>query len=121
MGHSSRAQVEQGLLIECTHGCAVGALHVVGEDLESWSGVNLGVLGEQQVLIGLAGVRTRRAWPHDDTSVEYSVAAFVHDSLVQLAAGATGRGVLDQNRIVMVLFASWEIQAVDADVSPFAL
>ncbi len=99
----------------------MGALHVVGEDLESRPGVDLGVVGEQQVLVGLAGIRTGRVRPHDDASVEHPMPAFVHDSLVELAAGAPGRGVLDQNRIVVVLVASWQVQAVDAGLRPFAL
>ena len=56
LGHSTRAQVEQGVLVQSAHRCAVGALDVVGEDLEARPGIDLGVVGEEQVLVRLAGV-----------------------------------------------------------------
>ena len=88
--HSTRAQVEQGVLVEMAHCCAVGALDVVGEDFEARPGVDFGVVREEQVLVRLAGVGAERVRSDDDVSVEHAVSVFVHHTLVELAAGARG-------------------------------
>ena len=99
----------------------MGARHVVGEDLEAGAGVDLGLVGEEQVLVRLAGVGADRAGPDDDMAVEHAVAVVVHDALVELAAGAVRRGVLDQDRVVVVLVAAGQVEAVEADLGAFAL
>ena len=121
LGHSTRAQVEQRLLVETPHGCAVGALDVVGEDLEARPGVDLGVVREEQVLVRLAGVGAGRLRADDDVPVEHAVPVFVHHALVELTAGAARCGVHNQDRVVVVLVAAGHVQAVEADVCPFAV
>ena len=53
------------------------------------------------LLVWLASV-PGASWQDDDASVEHSVAAVGGDALVELAAGAARRGVLDQDRVVVV-------------------
>ena len=59
------AQVEDRVLIELADGRPVGALHVVGIDLELRLGVDLRLVGEQQVLVGLLGVGLLGVLVHD--------------------------------------------------------
>ncbi len=56
LGQSTRAQVEQGILVQMAHRCTVGALDVVGEDFQARPGIDLAVVREEQVLVGLAGI-----------------------------------------------------------------
>src|SRR5665213_1122879 len=114
-GHSARAQIEQDFLIEGTYRGAVGALHVVGEDLESRPSIDLAVLREQQVHVGLVSVRTVSARPDDDPTIEHTVAAAVHDPLVELVADTTRCDVLNENNVVVVLISARPVQTVDAD------
>src|ERR1700681_3362059 len=52
---SARAQVEQGVPLNLADGGPVGAFHVVGVDLQLRLGVDLRVIGKQQVAGGLLG------------------------------------------------------------------
>src|SRR5713226_4213113 len=53
---STRTQVEQGVPLNLADGGPVRALHVVGVDLQLRLGVDLRVVGKQQVAVGLLGV-----------------------------------------------------------------
>ena len=55
-GDAAGAQVVQGGLVELADGGAVLAGDVVGQDLESGLGVDLGPVGQQEVVVGLLGV-----------------------------------------------------------------
>ena len=70
---AARAQVEQRLLVELADRRAVRALHVVGVDLQLRLGVDLRVVGEQQVMVGLLGVGLLRVLADDDPAVEDAV------------------------------------------------
>ena len=63
------AQVEQRLRIEIADRRAMGALHIVGEDLEFGLQVDLGALAEQQALGGLAAVGAVCAFRHADLAL----------------------------------------------------
>src|SRR5207248_758861 len=53
---AARPQVEERVLVELTDGGAVRALHVVGEDLQLRLGIDDRALGNDQVLVDLAGI-----------------------------------------------------------------
>ena len=58
--HATGAEVKEGIPVELAHGGPVGALDVVGVDLELGLGRDVGVAGEEQVAVGLVGVRLLR-------------------------------------------------------------
>ena len=97
---AARLQVEQRVFVELADGGAVGALHVVGEDLELRVGVDLRVVREQQRPIGLLGVGLLRVGTHEDAAVEHRLRLAGQDALVELVAGAVRRGVVDRGVVV---------------------
>ena len=81
----------------------MGALHVVGEDLEFRLVVHGAALGQEQrrrhhAAVGLLGVGR-----HDDLALEDAGRLAVDDGLEQLAAVAMGHGVVDHQRRVGML------------------
>ena len=67
------AQVEQRILFDLADRRAVSTLHIVRVDFQLRLGVDLGVVGEQQVAVGLLGVSLLRVFVDDDPSVEDAV------------------------------------------------
>src|SRR5262249_20564871 len=63
---ATRHGVEQLVAIDLGERRAVGAAHVVREDLEAGDGVRMGLLGEEQVAILLIGVRLLCVLLHAD-------------------------------------------------------
>jgi hypothetical protein len=57
----------------------------------------------------------------DDVSVEHPVAVLIRDSLVELAARAMRGDVFDEDRMVVVLIASGQVETIQADLGAFAL
>ena len=90
----------------------MGALHVVGEDLELRLGVDLGPVAEQQVAVGLLGVGLLRLGLHEHLAVEDRARPAVEDALVDLPAPAVGLVVVDGGVVVHHLLAAGEVEAV---------
>src|SRR5436309_5413951 len=86
---ASASQVEDRLRCQLSLGRAMGALDVVGEDLELGLTVDLDAVGEEQMLVGLGGVGLLSVRAHDDSSVEDRSGRAVEHTLVELLAGAT--------------------------------
>ena len=61
-GDAPAAQVEECIVVEAADGGSVGAAHVVGQDLQPWSGVGFCVRAEDQVPVGLMGVGGDGLW-----------------------------------------------------------
>jgi len=95
--------------------------HVVGEDLEPWAGVDLGVVREEQVLVGLAGIGAKGARTDDDVPVEDPVPVAVDDADVALLTHAVRRGVLDEDRVVVVLGTAGEVEPVEVCLGAVAV
>src|SRR5664279_5140943 len=116
LADAARLQVEQGFGVELADGGAMGAAHIVGEDLQLGFGIHHGVVGEDQVLIGLLGIGLLGVLADDDLAVEYGVGLAVEDALVEFVAGAVRHGVVDQGVIVDVLRAVDDVEAVEGGV-----
>src|SRR5918911_2317173 len=67
---AATGEIEKLLLFELPDGCAVGALHVVRENLQLRLGVNARFVREQQVLVRLHRIRLLRALPDKDFSIK---------------------------------------------------
>ena len=102
---AARAQIEKRVLFDLADGRAVRALHVVGVDFKLRFGVDLRLIGKQQVAIGLLGVGLLRVLVHDDAAVKDAMCAAVENAVVELAAAAVRLGVLDEHVIVEMLAA----------------
>ena len=118
---AARLQIEQRLFVELADRRAVGALHVVGEDLELRVRVDLRVVGQQQRAVGLLRVGLLRVVPDDDPAVEHRLRLAGEDALVELVAGAVRHRVIDRGVVVDQLLAVGEIHAVHRAVGAFAL
>ena len=114
------AQVEQRVLLDLADGGAVRALHVVGVDLQLRLGVDLRVVGKQQVAVGLLGVGLLRVLVHDDAAVKDAVRLAIENPVVELPAAAVRAGMLHQHVVVQVLAAIADEETVDQALSPFA-
>ena len=85
-------QVEERVLVQLADGGAVGALDVVGVDLEAGPGVDRRLLRQQQVAVRLAGVGPDGARRHHHLAVENGARLVGEHVLEQLAArGVPGR------------------------------
>ena len=117
---SARAQIEECFLIDLPDGCAVGALHIVGVDLQLGLGINLRVIGEEQVAVGLLGIGFLRIFVNDDSAVKNTVRVVIEDAVIELAAIAVRAGMLDQHVIVYMLMAAAEEETVDQAFAAFS-
>ncbi len=117
--NATRAQIKQRILFNLADGRAVRALHVVGVNFELRLGVDLRVVGEQQVAIGLLGVGLLRVFVDDDASVKNAVGMIVENAVVELTAAAVRAGVLDQHVVIEMLAAVADEQAIDQALSAF--
>ena len=98
----------------------MGAFHVVGVDLQLRLGIDLGVVGKQQVAVGLLRVRLLRILVDDDASVEDAVGVAVENAVVELPAAAMRAGVLDEHVVIHMLPAAGDEQAVDQALAALA-
>ena len=96
----ARAEIEERLIVELTHGRAVRALDVVGENLELRLRVDLRILREQQRAVGLLGVGLLSVRSDDDLAVEDAARAIRQDAFVDLAAAAVRPSVIDRRVVV---------------------
>ena len=117
---AARAQVEQGVPLDLADGGPVGALHVVSVDLQLRLGVDLRVIGKQQVAVGLLGVGFLRILVHDDAAVEDAVCVAIEDPVVELPAAAARTGMFYQHVVVQVLVAIADEEAINQALAPFA-
>src|SRR5579883_1774592 len=117
---AARLQIEDRILFHLTDGGAVRTLYVVGVDFKLRLGVNLRVIAEQQVPVGLLGVGLLRIFVDDDTPVEDTVRLLVENAVVKLTAGAVRFRVLDQHVVVEVLMAAADEEPVDEALAALA-
>src|ERR1043165_6870779 len=107
------AEVKNGFLVQLPDRRAVGALHVVGVNLELRLGVRGGVVGKQKILIGLFRVGFLRDLLHEDAAVEDALGFVVEDAVEVFVAGAMRLGVLDNHVVIGQLLAAREIEPVE--------
>ena len=92
------------------------ALHVVGLDLEAGQGVGLGVGREQEVAVGLVGVRALGVGRHLDEAGE-NRAGLAQQRILEEEVGLRLAGGVDLQRpLVELLLAGGDGDAVEADV-----
>jgi len=98
----------------------VCAFHVVGVNFELRLGVDLRIVGEQQIAVRLLRVGLLRVFMDDDASVENAVRMAVEDSVIKLPAAAVRAGMLDQHVVIQMLVPVADEQAIDKALSAFA-
>ena len=82
---AARAQVKERRIVELANGRAVAAFDVVGVYLEFRFGVDLGLLGEQEIVIGLVGIGPIGAFVDDGLAVPDTAALAIEYAPVFLA------------------------------------
>ena len=98
----------------------MSTLDVVGKDLQLRLGVDHGVLGQQQVLVGLLGVRLLSVLVHVDLAVENPLRSAGEDAFVELAAAAVRLLVVDPGVVVGVLAAVQQVEAIEGAIAAFS-
>ena len=106
-------EIKNRLLVHLADGGAVGAFDVVGEDFELGFGVNDGVVGEEEVAVGLFGVGFLGVLADKDFAVEDAVGAPGEDAVVEFVAFATGVGVIHHGVVIGQLVAPDQVEAVE--------
>src|SRR5258708_29679767 len=117
---SARAGIEGRFCFEFADGRAVRALHVVGVDFKLRLGVNLCVVREQQVAVGLLGISLLCVLVDNDSSVKYAVRFVGQNAVVKLAAAAMRAGMLHEHVVVQMLASGSDEEAVDQALATFA-
>ena len=110
---AARPQIEQHVLVHRPGRAAVGALDVIGVNLQRGLAVHGRVVAQQQRLAGLLRVRLLRELADEDFAFEHAAGFVGQHVLVQLVAGAIGGGVVEQRVIVAVLLAAEDDQPVE--------
>ena len=117
LGNAARLAVEQQILVKIGAGRAMAADDVVGVDLQLRLGVELGIRRQHQHLRHLLAVGLLRVRAHDDLALEDAARVPVEHALEQLAAGALGNRVVDDERRVDVLVAAGQEGAGQVDLA----
>ena len=97
---SPGAEVEECVLVQPADGRPVGALHVVGVDLEPGTGVDHGLPRKEQVAVRLGRVGPDRARRHHHLAVEHGARLVGEHVLEELAARGVPGGVDDEGVLV---------------------
>ena len=100
------------MVAPCVH------LYVVGVDLQLRLGVDRGIVGQQQGLVGLLGVGLLGVLANEDLAVEDAVGLAVENALVQLMAGAVRPGVVDLGVVIDMLRPVDDVQPVQGASDP---
>lgn len=83
--------------------------------------VSTSARSERSRFVRLARVGPRSAVAHHDVAVEHAVAPVVGDPHVALAAGAARGAVLEEDRVVVVLVATGEVNTVEVGGRPLPI
>ena len=117
----SRAEIEQGVVVDVTRRRGVLAAHVVREDLELRRAADASRPREQQVLILLLSVGLLSVLSNDDAPMEDPFRLAVQDALEELPAGPMRAGVVDGRVHVHVLRRSGQEEAVERAIGALAV
>ena len=120
LADSARAQVEESFLVNLPDSCSMRTLHVIRMNLQLRLRVDLRIVGEEQIAVGLFGIGLLCVFVHDDPAVKDTMSMIVQDSVIKLPAAAVRAGMLDQHVIIDVLMVRAEEQAVDQALASFA-
>src|SRR5215470_12787765 len=101
-------------------GRTVRTFHVVGVDFKLRLGVNLRVVGKQQVAVGLLGVGLLRVFVNNDASVKNAMRVAVQNPVVKLATAAVRAGMLDVHVVVEMLPPITDKEPVDQTLAAFS-
>ena len=105
-------QIENGLFIQLTYGGTVCAFDIVGVDLQLGFGIDGGVLGKEQVLVRLLGIRFLGGLLHEDAAMENALGAPLQNAIVIFMAVAVRLGVFDDHVVIGKLFAPGQVKPV---------
>ena len=109
-GDAARTHVVQGFFVELANSGAVLARHFIGEDLQPWCGVDLGLLREQEIGVGLFGIGAVCARTDIDAAIPNAGAGVVEHTAVGLAACAVLGAVDHGDLLVEGLGAETEVE-----------
>ena len=90
----------------------MGALHVVGINLELRFGVRRSVVAEQQVFVSLLRVGLLRAGLHEDAPVKDTARLVIKYAVEIFVTVTVWRGVLDDHVVISQLLATQHVQPV---------
>ncbi len=91
----------------------MAAFDVVGVDLQLWLGIDFGVLGQEQVAVGLVRIGMLGIGMHHHLTVEHGARGAGQHALIELAALALRPGVVDARVVVDMLPPAGHVQPVE--------
>ena len=115
----SGPEVEHGVVVELSNRRGVIALHVIGEDLEAGRAIDERLVGEEEVLVRLAGDRLLRVLADVDVPVEHPTGLVVEDAPVQLDARARSSHMIDPRVVVVLLRPRRHEHPVERELAAF--
>ena len=110
---AASAQVENRFVVQLADGRAVRAFHVVGVNFQLRLGIDAGILGKQQILVGLLGVGFLGDLADQDAAVENAPGPPIEDAIEILVAVAVGLGVLHHHVVIRQLLALGQVEPVE--------
>src|SRR5687767_8731181 len=121
MVDSTGSKIEDGVCIQLPDSSAMGALHIIGINLELGVRVYERLFGKNQILVRLFRIGLLRIETNDDPSIENTTGLSVENTFIQLVAVAVRFGMVNGGVIVNVLFSVNQIEAVERRFSTFAV
>ena len=100
LADTTRAQIENLLVVQLSNGSTMRALDIVGEDLQLRLRIDRRIISQEQSLVCLLGVRFLGVFSDKNLAVENSLRLSVEDRLVQLMACTMRPGMVDQRVVI---------------------
>ena len=110
---SPGSQIKDRVVIHLADRRPVGALHVVGINLELRLRVRRRIVAEQQVFVGLLGVGFLRAGLHEDAAVKDTARLVIKYAVEIFVAVAVRCGVLDNHVVIGQLLPAQHVQPIE--------
>ena len=112
LGESARAHIKNLLRIHLPHRGSMSALHVVSINFQLRLGVDRGVIGEQQILVGLLGIRLVRALMSVDAPGKYTTRMIVEDAVEIFMTDTMRLGVIHHHVMINQLLTARQVKPV---------
>ena len=95
--------IEEGCVVELTHGAAMRALHIVGIDFQHGLGVHMCLSGHTEILVHLFGSGLLCIMSHQHLACESPHSLFIEHIFVELMAVTMRHSMVDERIVVNLL------------------
>jgi hypothetical protein len=117
LADAAGTDVEECLFVQLAYGASVGAFYVVVVYFKERLSGDVGLVGEEYILVGLIGLGFDCPVLHKHMAVESATGVVVEDSLEEFATVAVGESVVYKYIVVHLLLLVVEIETVGFDIA----